>query len=134
MIVDASVATHWFASTAFSASARKILGRDDLAAPALIQIELVSSLLKYLRVKVLTVEEVKSASSELRRVISHFTEDQRLIEAATDISVAHGHKIYDCLYLALALQTNHSLATADRRMASIATQLDIDTVFVEAEA
>ena len=34
----------------------------------------------------------------------------------------------------LALQTNNALATADRRMASIATRLDIDTVFVEAEA
>ncbi|MBN9069873.1 MAG: type II toxin-antitoxin system VapC family toxin [Rhizobiales bacterium] len=92
MIIDASVATHWFASTAFSASARKILGRDDLIAPALIQIELVSSLLKYLRVEILTAAEIKSASSELRRIIGYFTETDQLIDAATDISIAHNHK------------------------------------------
>lgn len=84
--------------------------------------------------EILTAAEIKSASSELRRIIGYFTETDQLIDAATDISIAHNHKIYDCLYLALALQTKNPLATADRRIASLAIRIGIATELVEAEA
>ncbi len=84
--------------------------------------------------EILTAAEIKSASSELRRIIGYFTETDQLIDAATDISIAHNHKIYDSLYLALALQTKNPLATADQRIASLAIRIGIATELVEAEA
>jgi predicted nucleic acid-binding protein len=134
MIIDASVATHWFVSTAFSNSARKFLHRDDLIAPALIRIELTNSLLKYLRIGVIELHEIKLASLELDRMISVLAEDEALIESAIDVSAAYGHKIYDCLYLALALERGESLVTADRRMSMLAGRLGISVEFVEPPA
>jgi hypothetical protein len=43
-------------------------------------------------VEILTAAEIKSASSELRRIIGYFTETDQLIDAAMDISIAHNHK------------------------------------------
>jgi predicted nucleic acid-binding protein len=44
-----------------------------------------------------------------------------------------GHKIYDCLYLALALERHEPLATADRRLASLARSLNIETQLIGPE-
>ena len=51
--------------------------------------------------------------------------------AAIDIASSQNQKIYDCLYLALALERGEPLATADRRMAQIAQSLSIETELVQ---
>jgi predicted nucleic acid-binding protein len=53
------------------------------------------------------------------------------LENATNIAAEVNHKIYDCLYLALALERGEPLATADRRLATLAKELSIETHLIE---
>ncbi|HVO58517.1 MAG TPA: type II toxin-antitoxin system VapC family toxin [Dongiaceae bacterium] len=39
-----------------------------------------------------------------------------LIESALKIALRHGRSVYDCLYVALALQTGSEMVTADERL------------------
>jgi predicted nucleic acid-binding protein len=47
------------------------------------------------------------------------------------VAILQSHKVYDCLYLALALERREPLATADRRLAAVAGTLGLDAVLVE---
>jgi predicted nucleic acid-binding protein len=42
----------------------------------------------------------------------------KLLENAFQIATAYGRTVYDCLYVALAVQTNAQLITADERLAN----------------
>ena len=133
MIVDASVAVPWLIETPFSKAARK-LSTLDLVAPRLVLTETTSALLKHHRVGQITLVGITSGLAELQRVIADFADDEKLLPAATDIAATHNHKIYDCLYLALALERREPLATADRRLAALAERLSIETQLIRPEA
>lgn len=130
MIVDASVAVPWLIKTPFSPAARK-LATPNLAAPRIVLTETTSALLKHFRIGQVTLDDITSGIAELRRVIPYFVDDDTLLLVATNIAATHTHKIYDCLYLALALQRREPLATADRRLAALARQLAIETELIE---
>lgn len=42
----------------------------------------------------------------------------KLLDKAFQIAADHGRSVYDCLYVALAVQTNSQLITADERLAN----------------
>jgi predicted nucleic acid-binding protein len=42
----------------------------------------------------------------------------KLLDRAFQIAVDHGRTVYDCLYVALAVQTNSHLITADEYLAN----------------
>lgn len=130
MIVDASVAVPWLIKTPFSAAARG-LSIANLVAPRLLLVETTNALLKHSRVGQITVDCIVSGVAELKRVIPGFVDDEALLPAATEIAATRNHKIYDCLYLALALDRREPLATADRRMAVLAQSLSIETHLIE---
>jgi len=111
-----------------------LLLRTDLIAPAVIEVEIASSLIKYVRGNLISAEQMRRAMLENRNAISEFVADRQLLDAAIDISLAHRHPVYDCLYLALALDRSETLATADRRLATLATTLGIATLLVEPSA
>jgi len=48
-----------------------------------------------------------------------------LLSRATNLAIEIGHPVYDCLYLALAVETNAPLATADRRLRRAAAGVGI---------
>ena len=52
---------------------------------------------------------------------------------ALRLALLLAHPIYDCLYLALALERREPLATADRRMAALARTLNIETQLIGPE-
>lgn len=130
MIIDASVAVPWLVETPFSASARRVemhVGR----APAFLFIETAHVLLKYHRLTGMPLERVDEGLRQLRAVVTEAIEDETLLFPAIEIAAAHNHKIYDCLYLALALARREPLATADRRLAALANKLSIETELIE---
>lgn len=130
MIVDASVAVPWLIETPFSIAARKI--RDEAGiAPVLILLETTSSLLKYIRVGQLEKVELFRAVRALPIALGELVSDQSLLPAATRIAIEANHKIYDCLYLALAIERREPLATADRRLAALAQKFNIETQLIE---
>jgi predicted nucleic acid-binding protein len=134
MFVDANVAVYWFVQTSLSKPASKLLLRSDLAAPSFIDIEVVNSLAKYLRAGIITAVEIREATVEVRNAISVLIADRQLLDVATDIALAQSHPIYDCLYLALALERREPLATADRRLATLANSLSVESILIEPEA
>jgi predicted nucleic acid-binding protein len=132
MIIDASVAVSWFIDTPFSTGARK-LQPPVRRGPAILLVETANVLLKYHRFAGLPLDDVETALRQLSVVVSDLTEDRALLPAAFGIAVESRHKIYDCLYLALALERREPLATADRRMAALAKKLNIETQLIGPE-
>ncbi|MBA3446558.1 MAG: type II toxin-antitoxin system VapC family toxin, partial [Pseudaminobacter sp.] len=111
MIVDANVATYWFVDTPLSNAARAILSRADLIAPNLVRLEIANALLKFLRAGEISGIQLAKAMAQTERTISEFIGDHTLLPRAIELAAANNHKIYDCLYLALALERREPLAT-----------------------
>ena len=130
-IVDASVATAWFVVMATSKAALPVRNRPNLSAPGLLKVELSSSLLKYVRVGLLDPAVLPEAVEEVGVLVEHWSPDAVLLPQAIRIALAHNHKIYDCLYLALALERREPLATADRKLAALAQKLSIEIELIE---
>lgn len=133
MIVDASVAVPWLIATPFTRAARHLKLQPGRA-PSLILIETTNSLLKYFRAGQITDADIEYAIKSLEAALDEIVDSGKLLGAATKIATANGHKIYDCLYLALALERREPLATADRRMAALAQRLDIETQLIGPES
>jgi predicted nucleic acid-binding protein len=131
MIADANTATYWFVETPLSSQAKAFLSRTDLIAPNLVRLEMVNALLKFLRAGEIGAPQVAKAMNQMERTISEFVDDSVLLPRAIEISIWANHKIYDCLYLALAIERREPLATADRRMAALAQKLNIETHLIE---
>jgi predicted nucleic acid-binding protein len=130
MIIDASVAVPWLIDTPFSKSARAFKDRQGKA-PTLLLVETANSLLKYARAGQLRSTDLQLAMKALTIALVELVADAALLAAAIDIALARNHKVYDCLYLALAIERNEPLATADLRLAAIAKTFDIETHLVE---
>jgi predicted nucleic acid-binding protein len=130
MIIDASVAVPWLIDTPFSKSARALKDRQGKA-PTLLLVETANSLLEYARAGQLRSTDLQLAMKALPIALVELVADAALLAAAIDIALAGNHKVYDCLYLALAIERNEPLATADLRLAAIAKTFDIETHLVE---
>jgi len=130
-IVDASVATAWFVEIGTSRSARPLLSRDPLLAPSLLRVEVANALLKYVRAELLSVSVPLVAVRALGSIVHEWVEDVALLPAAISLAVESRHKVYDCLYLALALERREPIATADRRLAVMARELSINVELIE---
>ena len=116
MIVDASVAIKWIVDEDGSDAARTLAGRE-MHAPDLIWVECANILWKKTVARDLTLAEAAIGLKELRLAPVSLTPCSHLLDAALMLSGKLRHPIYDCLYLALAVQRKMPLATADRRLA-----------------
>jgi len=115
MIVDASVVLKWGVSEVDSETAEKLFLRSDLAAPAVLHIELGYTLTKLARQRLLTRVETIEAWRQLRRADLAIYDDEALLDPAFELSLALNASFYDCVYLALAVNTSDVLVTADIR-------------------
>jgi predicted nucleic acid-binding protein len=132
MIVDASAVVPWLIQTPFSIAARRLKPEVNKA-PAILLLEATNALLKYVRARRIGEDDLTRAITSLTASLDEVVDDIPLLPHATRIALANDHKIYDCLYLALALDRREPLATADRRMAALAQSLGIETTLIEPE-
>ena len=124
-VVDGSVAAKWyFAEPGYEAADRVlaagIAGERELLAPDLIVPEFLNVLWKRVRRR----ECSRAAAQE---ILALWDADRPQLVASSDLARrAFGlaneldQPVYDCLYLALAIELDASLATADRRRAGAA--------------
>ncbi|MBN1358994.1 MAG: type II toxin-antitoxin system VapC family toxin [Sedimentisphaerales bacterium] len=118
VVVDASVAAKWFLPEPDAAAALRLLdGRRRLVAPDLIYAEMGNIAWKLHARKLL-------AGAEAAEMIEHFLsmpleihDSAILLAPALEIAIATGHTVYDCLYLALAVELGATVITADHRWA-----------------
>jgi predicted nucleic acid-binding protein len=127
-VVDGSVATKWYFAEPGHAGADRLLaegiaGERELLAPDLLVPEFVNVLWKRVR-------RGECSSGAAAEILALFAVDcpalvpsSELAERALELALASGHPAYDCFYLALALEREASLATADRALARAAAAM-----------
>ncbi len=116
IVVDASVAVKWVVQENGTAQALAIRQGRQLIAPDLIVAECANILWKKVTRLELTVEQASLAARLLERVDIELLPMRRLLDAATKIAIDLDHAAYDCMYLAVALETGAPLVTADDRL------------------
>ena len=85
-----------------------------VAAPALVFSEVGNVLSRKRRRGEIDQQQFLSAAELVRGAIDHVFDDADLISDALHHSIKMSHSVYDCLYLAAALETGLELVTADQ--------------------
>lgn len=122
-VVDASVAIKWVVGEAGEDDAAKLAG-SQLSAPDILLAECGSALWVKARRGEIAQDEAQSALAALRRAPIVLIPVTFLVADALRLALLIGHPIYDCLYLALSLQTKTPMVTADRRFAAAVRRHD----------
>ena len=120
-VVDASVAVKWLVAEAFSEQAARLLDEKlTLIAPELLFAEASNALWAMCRRGDITKPDFGEAMEALRAapVETPFSMRQ-LAASAARLAVDLDHPVYDCFYLALAVQEQYPVVTADRRFHDI---------------
>lgn len=120
LVVDASVAVKWLLKEEGHDEAVRILEsyqeeRLDLVAPYLLIPEVGNVLWKRVRRDDLTGQQAARCFELMLLNSPILLDSPRVNQAALELAMVHGHTVYDCLYLAWALEERCDLLTADER-------------------
>jgi predicted nucleic acid-binding protein len=119
IVVDASVAVKWVLAEP-NADAASALRADELIAPALWLVEAANVLWRRSRNGELNAGEALELLLELQNAPVASLAIEPYLDFALSLAMEHGHPVYDCLYLAVAIRHQTHVVTADRRFAAIA--------------
>lgn len=116
LAVDASVAIKWFVPEVHAASARKLLAIDfDLITPDLMPIEVASIVWKKRRRGELAADQAIGIIEDLTAFPIEIVDSVELLPGALELAMASDRTVYDCLYLALAIERGCQFVTVDMR-------------------
>jgi len=121
IVVDASVAAKWLFSERDSDRAAALLreiveGRLRSLAPEMLPAEMGNVLaLRVLR-GLIREQQALAEYERFQRSCPALISNKTLAESALRLALRQRHPIYDCLYLALALDAGCDLITADEKM------------------
>jgi predicted nucleic acid-binding protein len=87
MIVDASVASHWFVETEFSEAAAPFRTREDLIAPGFLLLETANVLYKRCRRGELAAGDLEEALSILQALMAELVPDLALLPHAAALAL-----------------------------------------------
>jgi predicted nucleic acid-binding protein len=117
VVVDASVAIKWFLDEPGSTEARRLLsGAYSLSVPDLVYAEVGNVLWKRVGRREITVDEGEQVLEALASIPLSVYPASSLAEAGFAIAIRAGCTVYDGLYLALAVEQEGVLVTADRKL------------------
>ncbi|WP_396595544.1 type II toxin-antitoxin system VapC family toxin [Brevundimonas sp. R86498] len=118
IVVDASVALKWVFDEEYGDEAVALRNAPDVPiAPTLMLIEAGNALWRRVGREELNAEEAAELLRVLHGLPVGYVEEQALVAPALALATAMQHPIYECIYLALALQEDVQIATADVRFA-----------------
>lgn len=118
MILDTSVLYDSLIDGARSPAARDLLSKtDDWTAPDLIGIEIASALTKAVRREEIDAMQAHRSHADAKDLMPETVGSPPLIDRALALSLALGHPVPDCVFLALAELRNELLATSDASFA-----------------
>lgn len=134
-VVDASVVVRWIVPEKGASEALALLAQStDWMAPRLILSEVAGALRRKVMGGELTAALAMRGLDFVLAIVARgalrLYRDESVVRTALALSIAHQHKVADCLYLALAEETGAGLATADRRTSEIARTLQVRTVLI----
>ena len=116
-VVDASIVVKWLVTEEWSEESSRLLDRGaTLIAPALVFAEASNALWAIHRRGDISRDELAEATDVLKAApVAVPVSMRRLAASAVRLAVDLGHPAYDCYYLALAMQEQHPVITADTR-------------------
>lgn len=116
-VVDASVVVKWLVWEAYSEEAAALLDSGStFVAPALVFAEAANALWVMRRRGDITADDMADAVETLGAMpVAVPVTMPQLAAAASRLAVDLDHPVCDCFYLALAVQTQYPVVTADRR-------------------
>ncbi|WP_167767144.1 type II toxin-antitoxin system VapC family toxin [Jannaschia formosa] len=115
-VVDASVAVKWVVQEEGSDEAARLLDGRPLAAPELILPDCAEILWKKAMRGEITGDEAALAAALLARMEAEIVGHRALLPSALALSLELGQPVRDCAYLALAVDRDLPMVTADRRL------------------
>lgn len=116
LVVDASVVLSWFLPEALTRAALPWRHAGQLLAPDFLLIEGANVFWKSVQRGTLTEAEAVRQMALFQSVPIELAPAQALLADAYRLAITYGRSLYDCLYLALALQQDCPLVTGDRRL------------------
>lgn len=123
LIVDASVVMKLLTREVGSDMAiDRISQTPERIAPDWLQAEVASALAKKVRFAGLPIAIAKQAFAALPSIMPDLVPTGPLLGRAIDLSVDLSHALYDCVYLALALETGGRMITADQKFFAVVGQ------------
>jgi predicted nucleic acid-binding protein len=120
-VLDASVAVKWVLVESNTDKARHLRdasrqGQHELIAPDWFLAEVANILGKAAARKMITAAEARQGYSEIVADMPNLHPTLPLLNVAFDLALQHQRAVYDCLYVALALQEKCQLITADESL------------------
>jgi predicted nucleic acid-binding protein len=121
LVVDASVAVKWLVKEPDTDKAEALLelcrlGKYDPVAPELLVAEVGGVLCKRVRQGTINPSQAEFQFDRFKRIRPVLKPLLDIIGQAFELALVHQHSIYDCLYVALALEAQCELVTADERL------------------
>jgi predicted nucleic acid-binding protein len=117
MIIDANVAFKWLIDEDLSDNAARLLPRTDLVAPTILDIEVLQALTRRFRQRLLERQRLQWAVDGLGAAPVERIDWRGVGGAALRLSLDLRATYVDCLYLALAVDLDDIMVTADDRFA-----------------
>lgn len=119
VVIDASVLIKLYIDEVGSPEAEQaVKAVESLLAPDLLLPETANVLWKYARRGDISAEDAIQIVNDILQMPIQFTVSQHLIEPALRIAIETNRTVYDSLYVALAVQADTRLLTADERLAN----------------
>lgn len=123
IVLDASVAIKLVISEPDTPVAReRALTDEERIAPDWMITEVASALAKKVRYDAVAVEHAAQALEAMPRFVDRFVASGPLLRRALELSAELDHALYDCLYLAVALDGGGRVLTADNGFHASATR------------
>jgi predicted nucleic acid-binding protein len=114
LVIDASIAIKWVVEEQGTEAALALRNKAELIAPDLLIAECANILWKKVQRGELTEGEALIAARLLQSANVEILATRNLLETATRLAIELGHPAYDCIYLALAIQSDCRFGTADK--------------------
>jgi predicted nucleic acid-binding protein len=116
LIVDASIVVKWAIQEDGHADAIALIDSDhEIVVPEFLHVEVGNALWKKVRRKEIAREQALAAAEAVRFAFNSYVHTPDHIERALELSFELDHPVYDCAYLAAALEYDLKLVTADSR-------------------
>ena len=124
-MLDASVAVRWLVREIGSDEAEQLLDSDRVwLAPRLMLVEVCAAMRRKVVESELSQADAMDAVAALSGAVNdgliRLADDEEVVAEALALALRLGHKLPDCVYLALAELEGTELATADKRLADLA--------------
>jgi len=115
MIVDASVAVKWLVEENLSKAATRLATRNDLVAPDILDLEVAQALTRKVRQRNLQQSVAEELWVDFAKATIQRVAWQGHAQAALALSFRLRATFVDCLYLAIAIDLDDTIVTADER-------------------